>query len=255
MAQAPSPPPPPPPAPTIDRIGFPAGYQTDYKLLYVFDRPDNNQIRIVYGNDLAASVKADQAYFFPYGSVLVMETWRAKRDSQGNIELDENGRFQKDTLGGIFVMRKDPGFGEDYKQNRNGEWEYVAYKLDGTHLTPPQNTGGCAVCHLQAGQSKDWVFRASLYFANPSGAVPTSIIQHYTFVPGTIRMKAGSTLSIYNYDEVAHTFTANNMSFDSKEITPGGSFAVTFKDHGEIEYHCSIHPAMKGKIVVEPTGD
>lgn len=243
---------PPPPAPTIDRIGFPSGYQTNFKLLYVFDRPDNNQIRVIYGNDLAASVKVDQSFFFPYGSVLVMETWRTKRDSAGVVLPDENGRFQKDTLQAIFVMRKDPGFGEEYQQNRNGEWEYVAYRPDGTYLNAPQNTGGCAVCHLQAGQAKDWVFRASLYFSKANGAVPTGVIQHYAFVPATLRVKAGSSFSLYNYDEVEHTFTANDGSFDSKALIPGSSFSVNLKNAGEVEFHCTIHPTMRGKIVVEP---
>lgn len=44
----------PPSAPAVDRVGFPTGYQ-NWKLLYVFDRPDNKTVRTVYGNDLAAS--------------------------------------------------------------------------------------------------------------------------------------------------------------------------------------------------------
>ncbi len=57
-----------------------------------------------------------------------METWRAKEDDQGNVILDDNGRYQRDSLTGVFVMRKEPGFGAAYEMNRTGEWEYVAFR-------------------------------------------------------------------------------------------------------------------------------
>src|SRR5215831_7912410 len=42
------------PAPTIDRVGFPSGYQTSFTKLLTVDRPDNGQIRVIYGNSMAA---------------------------------------------------------------------------------------------------------------------------------------------------------------------------------------------------------
>ena len=35
------------PAPSEDRVGFPTGYQEDFKLMYVYDRLDNRQVRVV----------------------------------------------------------------------------------------------------------------------------------------------------------------------------------------------------------------
>jgi len=92
----------------------------------------------------------------------VFEDYPAVLDAAGEPQLDENGRFVRGPLRQIFVMRKEPGFGEDYKHLRNGEWEYVAYRPDGSYSTPPQNSGSCANCHLQAGQPRDWVFRSNL---------------------------------------------------------------------------------------------
>src|SRR6266545_3854847 len=114
-----------PPAPKVDRVGFPEGYQTNFELLYVFDRPDNKSVRSVYGNAFAASVRFGGQANYPYGSIIVMETQRALQDAQGVPIVDEFGRFQKDPNGAvtIFVMRKEKGFGEEYKENRNGEWE------------------------------------------------------------------------------------------------------------------------------------
>ncbi len=79
----------PKPAPSEDRVGFPEGYE-QWPQLYVFDRPDNRQVRVIYGNAEAAAgnPSAPPNQVFPYGSIMVMETWRAKLDANGNPELD-----------------------------------------------------------------------------------------------------------------------------------------------------------------------
>ena len=125
------------PAPTVDRVGFPAGYKDTNKLLYVFDNYQNRQIRRVYGNDVAASVTPGEVFNFPYGAIILFESYTVKQDSSGDPVLDENGRFIPVDLTTIFVMRKERGFGADYKELRNGEWEYVAYRPDGSVSTPP----------------------------------------------------------------------------------------------------------------------
>src|SRR5262249_56792949 len=109
-----------------------------------------------------------------------------QKDAQGSPVLDANGRYQKDRLTGIFVQRKEPGFGEAYQDARAGEWEWVAYHPDRTYLTLPQNSANCAACHLQQARApRDFVFRADLFFAKNSGALPKGIIQSYSFVPDT----------------------------------------------------------------------
>jgi len=152
-------------APSEDRVGFPTNYQEDFKLMYIYDRVDNRQVRVVCGNDVAVSVKQGEP--FPHGSILVMETWRAKLDADGNMVKDSNGHFIRESLGGIFVMRKEEGFGEAYQDLRTGEWEYVAYRPDESHLIPPQNTANCAACHLGSNEDKDWVFRTDILFFDP----------------------------------------------------------------------------------------
>src|SRR5215207_3431391 len=87
------------PAPTEDRVGFPEGYQATYTHLYAFDRADNRQVRVVYGNAEAASATAGQP--FPYGSILVMETYRALLDADGNSQLDAEGRFVRGEQAGL----------------------------------------------------------------------------------------------------------------------------------------------------------
>ncbi len=43
-----------------------------------------------------------------------------------------DGRFIPAELLSIPAMRKEPGFGEKYRHDRTGEWEYVSFKPDGT---------------------------------------------------------------------------------------------------------------------------
>jgi plastocyanin len=243
-----------PPAPTEDRVGFPTAYQS-MQVMYVFDRPDNKQVRTIFGNPAAASVRNGNQASYPYGSVLVMETWRALQDRDGNPILDGNGRYQKDpaAVPTLFVMRKGQGFGVDYGPNRTGEWEYVAYRPDGTVQTTPRNSFSCAICHTQAGGGKDWVFRNALRFNNGGhGPVPDYVMKNYKYIPATLRVRSGAFVTFYNDDVTDHTITDDVAGGgDSGRMRGGSSLTVKFTEPGEFRFHCSIHPSMRGTIVVE----
>ena len=180
--------------------------------------------------------------------------------------------------GSLFVAGQTPtlpaplldrvGFPADYKELRNGEWEYVAYRPDGTYATPPSGSGSCALCHLTGGslnlspQSKpigaqwDYVFRPDLYFGGGSGAVPSGVLQHYVFVPSTIHAHAGETVTIYNSDQLLHHIVADDGSFDTGVMVPGSSFSITAADAGTvISYHCVLHSRVKGQVVVDHGGN
>ncbi|HUJ21826.1 MAG TPA: cytochrome P460 family protein [Bryobacteraceae bacterium] len=147
-----------PGAPATDRVGFPKDYQTTFQRLRAADDAESKTTRIVYGNRAAAS-KTDSAY--PYGSIIVMETWTALKDDHQNVLRDDAGHFRKDKVTGLHVMRKERGFGAAYAQNRAGEWEYVEYRPDGTYITAPAASAKCAACHLKAGARKDFVYGGS----------------------------------------------------------------------------------------------
>ena len=146
------------PAPKADRVGFPKGYQSGFRQLRSTDHADAKTVVVVYGNPAAASVKGGS---YPYGSTIVMETWSTLQDAQKNTLLEGTGRFRKDKVTGLHVMRKEHGFGEAYHENRTGEWEYVEYRPDGTYITPPAASAKCASCHLKAGEAKDFVYGES----------------------------------------------------------------------------------------------
>ena len=255
------------PAPTVDRVGFPANYQSTFVKLYTFDNFQNRQIRVTWANPIAASVRPANVYNFPYGSIILFESYSVQEDANGEPLLDSNGRFMPNKLTTIFVMRKEQGFGVDYGLIRNGEWEYVAYNPDGTTSTPPSATGSCAACHLSGasatavainantvdlGAQWDYVFRPDLYFGSGTGAVPTGTMDHYVFIPNTIHAKPGQVVTVYNKDQLLHHIVADDNSFDTGVLNPGGSFTVTAGTAGTtISYHCTLHSRMKGSIVVD----
>jgi plastocyanin len=61
-----------------------------------------------------------------------------------------------------------------------------------------------------------------------------------------------------NNDNTAHTVTEGNPSgntppngFDSGILAPGERFTHTFDTAGIIQYYCTLHPTMMGKVVVK----
>jgi hypothetical protein len=147
------------PAPTEDRVGFPKAYADKYTVLRSVNRPEKQERVTVFGNDLAASVtRADQRPY-PFGSIIVMETASALKDSQGKPLVDDKGYYRKDKVVGLHVMRREKDFGEAYAKNRTGEWEYVEYRADGSYITPPRKSFACAECHVKAGRDRDFVFQ------------------------------------------------------------------------------------------------
>jgi len=62
--------------------------------LYTFDNFQNRQIRVIWANPTAASVTPDTVINFPYGSIIVMDTYGVLEDASGEPILDANGRFQ-----------------------------------------------------------------------------------------------------------------------------------------------------------------
>jgi plastocyanin len=74
------------------------------------------------------------------------------------------------------------------------------------------------------------------------------IIKNSAYNPSTIQVTRGTTVTWVNEDSVAHTATSN--MFDSKNIGPGGRFSYTFDRTGTFDYHCTIHPEMRGRVIV-----
>jgi plastocyanin len=80
----------------------------------------------------------------------------------------------------------------------------------------------------------------------------TAKIDNFTFVPARLTVKAGTTVTWRNEDDIPHTVTSAARLFRSKALDTDDSFSFTFTEPGIYEYFCSLHPRMTATIVVEP---
>jgi plastocyanin len=66
-----------------------------------------------------------------------------------------------------------------------------------------------------------------------------------------LRVGVGTTVTTTNDETAAsHTWTSNDGAWDSGTLAPGANYAFTFSSSGTFEYHCNIHPSMKGSVIV-----
>jgi plastocyanin len=77
------------------------------------------------------------------------------------------------------------------------------------------------------------------------------VMRSLAFDPGTVTITAGETVTWTNEDSTNHTVTADEGQFESGDLGSGETFSLTFNEAGSYAYHCSIHPSMKGTVVVE----
>jgi len=76
-------------------------------------------------------------------------------------------------------------------------------------------------------------------------------ISNFAFSPASITVPAGTKVTWTNNDSAPHTVTSNTDAFESGSLSRGGTFSFTFAQKGTYEYHCSPHPSMNGKVIVE----
>jgi plastocyanin len=79
------------------------------------------------------------------------------------------------------------------------------------------------------------------------------------YAPPEVQVAAGNSIKWTNDDNVIHTVTqgkpsegANSTGFNSGPIQPGGTFVHFFDESGTVDYYCTIHPHMIGKVIVNP---
>lgn len=83
-------------------------------------------------------------------------------------------------------------------------------------------------------------------------------IQNFAFAPPELKIKVGDSVKFTQKDSVAHTVDTDPHpdhtqlpGFVSGSLSQGQSYTHTFTKAGTFTYHCSPHPSMKGKIIVE----
>jgi plastocyanin len=103
----------------------------------------------------------------------------------------------------------------------------------------------------------------SANMTNSSSSINVSIVQGASaltdkaYQPNPVIIKVGNAIVWINHDSAVHTVTEGNPAsdvsqngFDSGLLTPGQMFRHSFDKQAVVEYHCSLHPTMLGKIIV-----
>ena len=75
-------------------------------------------------------------------------------------------------------------------------------------------------------------------------------IRNFVYRPAGLTVNPGTKVIFANRDSVAHTATRRG-SFSTGRIRPGRSVVVRFSQRGTYRYHCTIHPSMRGRVVVD----
>lgn len=84
-----------------------------------------------------------------------------------------------------------------------------------------------------------------------TGAVSKVTMAGFAFSPQVVTIKKGEAIRWTNNDSVNHIVSSDTNVFLSETLSQGSSFEFVFNSTGEFPYHCSIHPSMTGKIIVE----
>ena len=77
-------------------------------------------------------------------------------------------------------------------------------------------------------------------------------IANFEFKTPVVTIKKGDTVKWTQRDSVGHTVTSDNNVWESSPtLKSGETFEHMFMEAGTFTYHCTPHPYMKGKVIVE----
>jgi plastocyanin len=76
-------------------------------------------------------------------------------------------------------------------------------------------------------------------------------IDNFSFTPATITVPTGTEVTWTNRDDIPHTVVSEDHSMKSKALDTDEKFSFTFTKPGTYAYFCSLHPKMKGTVVVQ----
>jgi plastocyanin len=96
----------------------------------------------------------------------------------------------------------------------------------------------------------------ALALAGPAWAASRDVsIDGFAYDPDPLTIEVGDTVTWTNEDPIAHTVTADDGAFDSGSLAGDATFDRTFATAGTFAYHCTVHEAMTGTIVVRAAAD
>ena len=136
------------------KIPFPANYKTNMINYLSLDRTQNHDqvIRLFATRATLDAVKSGKK--IPYGSVLVGEVYKAKKNDKGVVIKSGLGRRIRSKFAAVAVMQKGQGWGAKLpKELRNGDWDFAIFKPTGERLVK-KDLNKCRSCHAPLGDSQ-----------------------------------------------------------------------------------------------------
>lgn len=85
----------------------------------------------------------------------------------------------------------------------------------------------------------------------PAAAGAEVKIDNFSFTPATLTVAVGTEVTWTNRDDIPHNVVTDDKTVKSKALDTNEKFAYTFTKPGTYSYFCSIHPHMKGTVVVQ----
>jgi 3',5'-cyclic-AMP phosphodiesterase len=76
-------------------------------------------------------------------------------------------------------------------------------------------------------------------------------IDNFSFMPKTLTVAVGTTVTWTNHDDVPHTVVSTKKAFASSALDTDQRFSYRFTAPGSYPYYCSVHPMMLGTVVVK----
>jgi plastocyanin len=77
------------------------------------------------------------------------------------------------------------------------------------------------------------------------------VINKFAFGPADVTIRAGDRVTWLNCDVDIHTSTADAGQWSSPTLSPGDVFTQSYDAAGEFPYHCTPHPFMTGRVIVQ----
>jgi plastocyanin len=109
----------------------------------------------------------------------------------------------------------------------------------------------CSFAGCTSAQSPPATTPATL---TPAGGSNQIAIKNFAFSPADLTIKAGTPVTWTNQDGAPHQIASEPgtpVAFESEILANGVSYQFTFTQAGTYSYYCTIHPSMKGTIIVQ----
>jgi len=138
------------------KISYPENYRATYTNYLSLDRTQNpDQTIRLFANDVAMQGPGEDGKL-PYGSILVAEIYKARKDAEGKVITSSLGSRISESFALVAVMQREKGLGEQHPEGiRNGNWEMATFKPDGS--VADKDINACMACHAPL-VSKNFVF-------------------------------------------------------------------------------------------------